>query len=332
MQSKILIFLLGLMISGCVSEKNFFSQPKNQVSHSSNLPSWYLNPPSSTQNSFIGVGKGNTQNEAKSVALEQIAGEISVNISSTLNIEKIAKNGVGSKTIQQNIQSTIINIQLSNVKIVQSKFIDNQFYVYVKVSKMELFYKHKAEFDRKVNKLRNILNNFFQQNPILYLKAENEFKETLNQAYAKLGLLRILNHNFDLDKTIDFLNNLNLQYFNQKQSIKIFVDGETGYGNVIKKHLTGVTFVDNRTEANLIIQLELQHKKLDLTVSDPRLQGAFFVKTYITLKTIFHNKIIAQNQISVMNISKNSLEEAKHKTAKFNRKVQREGILNILLK
>jgi hypothetical protein len=334
---KLFKYLIGIIaiifLSGC-GELNL-SMPSTS---SSSMPKWYLNAPSSNAMTYYAVGEGKTKQAAKLDALNQIAGEISTTISSSLNVVKSSlnvngKSIVASSSVKQNIKSEINKIKFSNAKVIKTAYVDSKFLVLVSVDREELFNVYKTQIDAIKVDIQNIYN-LAKVDFISYIKHKKELDDKINQLVTKITLAKTINPNFNAQSYFDWISNIkyNLQKMvsNTKIAVKIDNSNLKSYKQVIEKYLNklGVRIVKH---SNFIIKLSMKANPKHVQVRDPRLIGVKWADVVITIKVIKDNNIISSNVIEVINGSKSSYQSAVRKTKKFERKIEEIGFSNMLI-
>ncbi|RDU65465.1 LPP20 family lipoprotein [Helicobacter sp. MIT 14-3879] len=151
------------------------SNPKIQY------PEWYLNTPSNT-NYIYGIGEGDNLKEAKIMAIEDIASKISLNIESSLEIEKKAIDSNISNKINSNIGISVDDIQLDNVEYINTEEINNRFFTQAKIKKELLTKKFNADIQKQIISIKNIINDIKTLGCNTYSPKE-QYK--LNELYSK---------------------------------------------------------------------------------------------------------------------------------------------------
>ncbi len=331
--------LLFVVLVGCTGGSN---SPSIANANTDKLPTWYLNTQQSDNQYYYGVGEGSSKSEAKINALNQIASEISISISSSMEINKELSADSYSKKIQKNTKASVDKIKFTNVKIIENAQANSKIYSYVKVNRNTLFNAQKDLVDSKVDKV-NLMWADIKANGIFKLIMNNKkLNNTIGDIYATLPILKAINSKFDKSDYINKLSKIDKDAKNMFSTASVYITGNKGsepFVTVVKQHISslGLNIVTTKQNVNnndlLVIYVEKNAKKKNVKTSDPRLRGASFADMTIILKTLnASNKILAQNSIKVINISKNSYKDATAKTQKFERIIKKNGILNTLIK
>ncbi|EGJ51819.1 LPP20 family lipoprotein [Desulfocurvibacter africanus] len=118
------------------------------------LPAWYLNPPQSDEQALYGAGEGSNFQEARHAALNAIAEEISVTITSKMERrENLSQNNSTSsydKQVNQRLTAEIQKIRFNNAEVVMNEATGGKVYVLVSVDRAALAESQKAELERKL--------------------------------------------------------------------------------------------------------------------------------------------------------------------------------------
>jgi hypothetical protein len=323
-----------LLYTGCATNMANLTGSDSSVS---SVPSWYNNPMVSNVHYYYAVGEGNSLKEAKIDALNQIASEISVNISSSTVIEKVATTNSYKKKMQSKIKSNIQNIRFVDAKVIKNIAINNKYYVSVKVNRDTLFNAQLQLVENKYNEAKALFDNSLNKSYIKILQNQTTIEKLIDEAIAKLPILKSINANFDQNSYLDKLNNLSQKITDIKNSINVYVysDSKNPYEQIVKSAISsyGLNLVDTTRSISHLIKTKIavSSKPKKVRSTDPRLRGASFAEVTIVLTSKDKsNKIIAQNRVVVLNISKQGYNSAKNKTAKFQRYIDKKGILNIL--
>jgi len=327
-----------ISLSGCAGGGLISPATPVAKKQTSQIPQWYLNPQSSDKINFYGVGTGASKDEAKINALNQVAAEISVSVSSSMEIQKRSSNNSYSKNIESNTKATIEKMKFTGVDIVKNEYIDGKFYTYLKVDKDTLFDARKKELDALYSDSVSSWENIVQSGGLEIIKSSDKIVTNISTMQTSLPILYAINSSFD-DKSyrakIDKLAN-NIEDAKANVLVKIVSKNAPNYANIVKKYISsaGINIANGNSinNSNLVtIEVDKQSKSKLVKSSDPRLKGASFADVIVTIKTIANNKVVAQNSIKVLNISKEGYESAVRKTAKFEREIKNKGIMNILL-
>lgn len=332
--------LLALSVLGCGGAT---PQPKQ----TSSMPSWYLNELPSTSSYYYGVGEGSSKENAQAKALSNIAASISSTVSASMEMSASENSATGySEESKSNVKSSTEKIKFTGVRVVDNAFVDGKFYTNVSVDRDILFNAQKKLLDNDYKKALTLWNQMKTQGTFAVLKNSKKLESLVDAILLKptLAILKSINPEFNTTEYRDNIIAIKNNLVDAKSNILIYVDSDSKlssyYKDIVKKYISahGLTIVDSKNGVKnknnlLTIAVSTNAKKKNVKSSDPRLRGASFAAVTVVLTTKnSKNKIVAQNRVNVINISKDGLEEAKIKTKKFEREIQKKGILNILLK
>jgi hypothetical protein len=329
---SIVALTFAFFISGCGGS----SGPST-----SDLPKWYLNPPSSNPMYYYGVGEGASVDAAKANALAQVGGAISTSVSSKMQINTNVSNDVVNENIVSQTKSSIEKIKFTGVDVVKNSARGAKIYSQVRVDRSVLFASQKSQMDKSYNKMKSLFQSAKNGNILNLIKSTPELKKYANRVSTKLPILKAINPDFDKTKyeneILDILNTA--RDAKRKAMVYVTHQGSKGYADVLKNYISsyGMTLVSSPNSVSnkdnlLKLHVSKTAKQENVITTDPRLRGASFAKVVVTLDTKDHtNKTLANNRIEVMNISKDGYSQAVTKTAKFEREIKRRGVLKILL-
>lgn len=331
------VLVISLLFIGCAAGGLQQPAPSNNVS----IPNWYLNPTPSNAQYYYGTSTGETKNEAKLNALAQISAEISVSIESDFEKSVISTNDTYNKTLKQNTKSSVEKMKFTGVKVIETQYINGEYYSYVKVNRDVLFNAQKKAFDQNYKKIVDLWNFAKNKGVFEVIKNQSKIIKLSNSVLPKLPILKAINPAFNQTAYSDKLKDILNETRDIKSKVNIYVSNNNAntYADVLKKYISseGINLVENPNGVSnkknlLIVKVTKDAKKKIVKSSNPRLKGAKFASVNVTLTTKdYKNKIIAKNIVKVLNISKASYNEAFVKTGKFERELQKRGILNTLL-
>lgn len=329
---------LVVVLSGCMGG----SAKLGLSSNNSGEPSWYLNSKKSDNQYYYGVGEGSTKAEAKTEALRQIASEISVGISSSMEVNKNTSNGSYSKSVKQNTKATVKQIEFTNVEIIENVQQNNKIYTSLKVSKSRLFQAQKTILDKKFTTLNSIWSTIVDGGTFVLLKKDTTLNKSLKDVASALSILKAIDGNFDDKKYQAKLDSIYSEKIQMISRTGVLVLGDSStqvYKDLVKEYISnlGLNIIKskNKVAANdlFIVNISMTARNKKVKTSNPRLRGASFADVKITLTTSnSQNKVIGKSIINVLNISKEGYAHAVTKTQKFEKKIKQEGIVNILFK
>lgn len=345
--SKILTIFVTAVISlsflGCGGAT---AQPKKNISQSK-MPSWYLSEVPTDSISFYGVGEGSSKELAKSKALAQISGTISTTVESAMEMTETdtTENGYSQES-KSNIKSSTDSIKFTGITVIDTAYVDGKFYTYLKVDREQLFNSLKGDLDSKYSKISVLFKQMKANGIFDILKNSAKVDKMVSYILSKptIEILKSIKPSFKATKYRAMVVSIQTDLAKLKSKAVIYIKSKDSlsshYKDILKKYISsyGITLVNNKKRVKdktnlLVVDVAVKAKKKNVKTSDPRLRGASFAAVHIYLTTKNHKgKIVAQNIVNVVNISKDGLSAAKIKTRKFERELKRRGVLNILLK
>ncbi len=157
------------------------------------LPPWFLNPPRSNEQALYGAGEGSNFQEARHAALNAIAEEISVTITSKLERRESLSQANGGanydKQVNQRLTAEIQKIRFNNAEVVKNEVEGGKVYVLMSVDRAALAESEKAELVRRLA-LIDDLHGSSGQDPI-YRKFQ-KLKQIDGEKAGILSLVAIM--------------------------------------------------------------------------------------------------------------------------------------------
>jgi hypothetical protein len=290
---------------------------------------------------YYGVGVANTKEGARANALAQIGGEISTKISHSLDMTLSEHNDNITSDTKINTKTSIEKMKFTGVTVLENAYVDGKFYAYVQVDRDALFASQKREFDEKYNKLTSFYKSAKSRNVFSLIKNKDKIDKSIAELRAKITILKEINEDFNDKKYLATLLEISDTTRDAVSDAMVYVSTKNAkpFKEVLKQYISsfGMTLVNSpssvKNKKNLLkVSVSKTAKPKKVKTTDPRLIGASFAEVIVTLTTKdYSGKIIAQNRIKVLNISKEGYNAAVVKTQKFEREIKRRGILNILL-
>ncbi|WP_161628416.1 LPP20 family lipoprotein [Desulfocurvibacter africanus] len=165
------------------------------------LPNWYLNPPQIDEHTLYGVGEGANFQEARRMALNAIAEEISVTITSKLDQRASMSHGSGGasydKQVNQRLTAEIQKIRFNNAEVVRNEVTGGKVYLLMSVDRQALATDQKAELDRKLASMDELYKSG-RNDPI-----HRKFQKLKSISAEKAGILSLVAIMRGLDGSFD---------------------------------------------------------------------------------------------------------------------------------
>lgn len=326
---KILIsFIIAVFIlSGCGSNKRVVIEKKE-------LPTWYLSPAKTTQNTLYSVGEGKDKDEAITNALNAMVSTLNVSISSDFNTKTVVKDGVQKSyqsTTTNDISSEVKRINISNYEILNYKeFGFENHLVAIKSDKVKLFLSLQKELEQKFLVIKNKNLEAKKYNAVKELSI---YKENLKATYDVKNIVAVmgsLKSSFDgslyINKAQDtknryekFLSKISFSVNCNRDSIRlkpVIIDGLNSSGYSVK---------DSGGKNHFKIHIESETIE-SYTYGFDIVRSAIFISVKDN-----EGVIVGSNKLNITGQSTQGYEYAKESVAmKLNSMLQRDGISTIL--
>ena len=296
----------------------------------STIPSWYLNPPVNNQLYLYGEGDGADMQEAKTNALNTMAGKLSVEISSSMvNNTNTYTNGIVNtydKSISKTIQQDIKKIDFTNIKTLKAINQNYRYYVLLQVDKEELILIKKEAFFLLDKRINEIYTSSLNKKPFEQIQTIYSLNNMINEAKEKLNILKILQDSFNSKLYITKYNTIQDKIHTLKNTTPIALSSnqkskyfQNKFADLLgKNHYV----VQNNSDISISIDSQIRYSKAygwDVAK----------VNTNITLKS--YGKIIANKNIESLGKSSSSQENALANAAlHFKQQIETMGIDTIL--
>ena len=313
----VIVFFIGCSSSSTITKNTY--------------PQWYINPPVNTSNYLFAEGIGVTKEEAKQNALNTVASGLIVNLSSTTQIDKeIYSNGVVTsynKSVQQNIQTNVQNIEFSNPKIIQSQYINSEFIVLLQINKQELYKKYLNRFKQTDKHINTVVNQSSKDAPLEAILEIERIKPQIQTNTINALILNALNNDFLISKYEDNYNSILNTQKNIIKNSPLFITSnskEKVFLNHLSKKLNVYGFKISQKEKSIKVRI---HN--DIVYSKAR--GWNIAKVTSTIQSFSNNTLLSTNIVSSIGRSSTSKQLALQSAGKdFNTKINLIPIENIL--
>lgn len=317
---------LAVAFSGCVGGL----APKKEVQ----LPQWYLVAPTNTALFLYGEGEGNSIEEAKTNALNNMASGLVVSVSSSLqtNTKSLLSNdgkASYSKDVSKNVKVEVQKIKFTNAIVKNSENIDGKFYTLMQVNRQELFTQQKGEFDSKDSRADELYSSLNGKAKLDQIHILQDMYPLLKEAKAQTIVLNAINNDFPyatytkkydgyMDKLDDIKSNCVINV-TTNQNEKYFVDNLVDMLNQNKFKISNST-----NNSDISIQLTTSPK---YSVSS----GWNIAKVSTTLSVISNGKIVSNKIITSVGRSSTSTESALEDASKRFREAIEEQTLDTVI-
>ena len=324
-RKTIIALTATLFLSGCVGS---LSPSKQDVQ----IPSWYLNAPSNNGTYIYGEGEGDSIKDAKNNALNSMASKLVVSVGSSIQTTTKATRGTSgssySKDITKDLKVDVQKIKFTNAKVEKSDKIANDFYILMKVNRIELFNNKKKEFDindQRVTDQFNSLNNYKKLEQIHILQ---DMYPKVIAGKTKAVVLNAINNNFDqgvyikkydsyIDAIYDLKNDSTIKIKTNSKE-KYFADGLIDMLNQQQYKIS------NSENSDILIKI---NNKIKYSIA----RGWNIAKVATTLSVISNNKIVSNKTISTLGRSSTSKESALEDASKsFLKQIKKETLDKVI--
>ena len=175
-------------------------------STSNKIPKWVESPQDDNIESIYGVGVGLTFDTAKQSALENIASKFSIQVESNTNNRQTLHNGRSDVLFQQNINTKVKAVQLTQYKLLKTESLNNLYYVLISISRAEFVSDKKNKLQLLTDDIALELKNVTSKNKVEQLYRYNKVLLLIEKAEPLIHLLRVADARF-IDKVyIDKFN------------------------------------------------------------------------------------------------------------------------------
>jgi len=321
----IIFLILGLLLSGCASKQRVVIKKKE-------LPAWYVNPPKSNNFELFALAEGQNQQEAINNALSLIISTVNVSISSSFSAKTVVKEGSinsSEATYVNKTQSNIAKIQISEYELLHvTRLGFKRYAALVKVNKQRLFQGLKNEIDQKFKIYKNDKKNIQNLDALKQLAYYKNMEKSFSYIKNALIVMKVLNKNFDDQKYIASMNEINTKYQYLLKNISFWV---TSNIKSLKKPI-----VSALTKQKFIIKKMKSKMHYDIFIN-ARIQkanayGFALARSEITCITKnYKGNVIASNVLHVTGQSSQGYAIAKQDLVKrLNDLIKKEGIAKVL--
>jgi hypothetical protein len=336
--------LIAVFLSGCAGGMIPIGQPKAQSSstNSSSMPKWVINPKQANTQYYYAVGEGQSKDEALKSALAQVSSQISVTIASDTTTSKKLSNNTYQREVEKTIKASTQNIKFSGVTTLENAFFKDSFYTYVQVDRTILFESLKKDFDLKLEKLKTTWQTIESGDPFLIFKNAKYVEETAIELTANLSILKSIKREFNETPYIQKIQQIQTSFESKKSKVLVFVETDTGFKEkeLIEKAISeyGIKVTPSlrglQNKNNLLrIYIKKSAKEVENMTKSRKLQDVVYADVTLVITTYNSTKKtkFAQNIITLRNGTRENYQASVKKTKKFEREIEQQGILKILL-
>lgn len=326
--SLFVILILAFTFGGCAHKEEVPLMQKKA------LPSWYTNPPLTTQTKLYALGEGESKEIAITNALSMMASTLSVSIESKFSSKKFVEEGTYNthqQTTLSEIQSDVKKIRISNYEVVEAKELGfRKHIVLIASDKKRLFESLKSELEQKFALADAQIGSLHLHHALEQLDIYKKVLHELEDVPDTLVVMNVLQNSFNGESFIQKIQKLKNSHAALLVSISFEIDTDENSKNLqapIREALGAKKVqIDNssaKTHFKIIIRSDIQRaSSYGFTLARSAIE--------ISVKDS-KNSIIAGNKLNITGQSTQGYEIAKQSVAvKFGEMIQKEGIGKIL--
>lgn len=326
---SILLLLASLIfLAGCAAQKEV------EVAQKKVLPSWYVNPPQTTQTTLYAIGEGEDRDEAVKNALNMMASTLSVSISSQFDSQKVVQEGLlntHQSTVVSKTQSDVKKIRISSYELIEShKLGFRNHIVLIKSQKQKLFLSLKNELEQKFSlidaQMKSLPLHHALEQLNIYKKAKYEIKDVPDV----LVVMNVLESAYDGKEYLQKIDILNSSYEKLASSITVAITCDAESKNLEAPIREGfnskgvqVGNGSGNTHFNVVVKSNIQKaSSYGFTLARSAIE--------ISIKD-YKGSIVASNKLNIVGQSTQGYEVAKESVAmKLDEMIKKEGIGKII--
>lgn len=323
-----IIAIIAFAFVGCATKKEVPLMQKKA------LPSWYTNPPLTTQTKLYALGEGESKEVAITNALSMMASTLSVSIESKFSSKKFVEEGTYNthqQTTLSEIQSDVKKIRISNYEVVEAKELGFRKYIVLIASdKKRLFESLKSELDQKFALADAELGSLHLHHALEQLDIYKKVLHKLEDVPDTIVVINVLENSFHGESFLAKIQKLKNSHAALLASISFEIETDENSKNLqapIREALGAKKVqIDNssaKTHFKIIIRSDVQRASS---------YGFLLARSAIEISVKdTKNSIIAGNKLNITGQSTQGYEIAKQSVAiKFGEMIQKEGIGKIL--
>jgi len=289
-------------------------------------------PPQDNATYWYGSGKGKDINDARNVALQQIASKISVFVNSTFTSKQKEINRKFSAQVESMINVEIKDIHFPGYHTVKTEHLNNQCCVLVKVDKKKFLSEYRNKFEQANISIENEYHQLNAKNVFDMLKRKKKWVSLLEEARNIAGIL----FTFDYKGPQNIVNTRHMAFQNEinakLDSAKVFIQ-YVPHAKYIAEHIKelltekNIQIVNSKTNDPCMAVINI-----DGQIKQKKFENEFIIRQSfnICLKT-YSNKLLSQKNYSVFGVSLIGFDSAMKKASQsFYNDAKADGIFQIL--
>lgn len=326
---KNLLFAIGLLFLSACGALNASQK---------NGEDWVNNPPADNPLYFYGVGYGETLEDAKNDALSGISSKISVSVASTFNSSVTATRVGDQEEVLKNIKNDVVakskEIEYSNVKVIKSKKVGDEYVVLVEVNRDDLARSYKRKLEKIDDKIQTEWELFKKASPFEKLKIANNIERYLKQTDTIFPLLHTLDESFDDSNYTKRYKMYTKAIRQAKNNLKIKIvsdENSESLVSLLKEKLSEEGVKLSERGYNVLLKITTKAKKRKYRSSNPKFDNVVFALRKTTIKAYDSDGNVISNVVyKTKEGSTEGFEDALAKTEKYKKKIAQMGVFNFI--
>lgn len=295
---------------------------------------WKNTAPQDTATHFYALGSGKTQQEAKEDALGIISSNISVDVASNFSNSVTATRQGDDEMLLSDTQSEVIskskNIEYSNVEVLQSEEVDEEWTVLVAVDRKILSQTYERKLTKIDDKLKAEYEIYKASSATEKLKISVNIENYLKQTDSIFPLLHALDPYYNAGE-------YNQRYLEYTQDIrkskraivyKIQADKNSqSLATLIRAELSANDATFSNTNYNVLLTITTKAKSKKYASTNEKFANLTFAlrKTEI-VSTKRDGTVISTALYKTKEGSSKGFEDALKRTSKYKKKIAQKGI------
>ncbi len=296
-----------------------------------------LRVPADTSKYYYASGEGEDKDVAKNRALSTVASRILVTISSEVQSEQLVKRVDNDEHVQSEIRSRVNakakSIDFTGVTLEESRQIDTNWYVLVKVDRDVLFNAYHRKLIEQDKKLQSEFKRYKKSPLFSKLKVSDSIKTMIIDAQATITLLRAMHPNFD-DKIYQE------RYFTYHEKLKSTLSSaifyiksdknSKGLEELIRDHLSSLNIKTANKNANVKLSIKTTYIQKNYKSANSKLAKLKFAIRTTSMQVKDTRGRTISNNIIKTKAAAHTLSDAVSQTKQYEKLILQEGIINFI--
>jgi hypothetical protein len=322
------LFSALLFLNGCAAQKNA------AVHGPKPLPSWYTNPPQSSEQFLYEIAEGVDRQDAVTRALNLMASTFSVTIASQYKSRTTERSG-GIESYRQDVENTVQAdvepVRISNYQLLESAQQSfRRHLVLIQSDKTQLFESLRKELNEKIALLESREESVRSKNVIEQLRFYREADSDFASIGHTLNVMHALNSRFDSAPYIQAANRYKNGYSDLRSKITFGLHANAQGDNLVGAIKAGLSaeklLIEERDDSYHLRIL------IDAKIEKAESMGFDLARTAVSLTTQDHlGTTVGSNKLNITGQSTQGYAIAKENVAvKLKHLIDKEGIESIL--